>query len=229
MSENLPDIKTFGQWVSVCEFESLFWKSSDDLVFSGGVFNSQHPPRPWNKLTNEFLPLLILAKHETGRRDLWDTQILLRANPTNEHTDGFEFDAEYCLRSFQPSYSSPDRSGYIEIVRGIGQEFSLQNKTSDKEQSLGNYRPQEGRDSDFGVDRMKVEILSAVQSKSRKENYHPSTILLVWLRHEWNLRYSKTAILEIKNELVEICAGKFAGMCVVGIAPGVNWIVGAGL
>lgn len=234
-----------GGWLNIGDFEDLFWAQAEKIRTSdpkaaedGKFFVSQHPSRspdgPGSKHVDEWLPLLILTKHEVGRPKNWDAPLYLRISNGKdaETTAGRSFDAEYCFKDFNLGYS--ERSGYLEITRGISLQLSRDLKERDRALSKGIRPAPEMQDYDAGLAEMKDQILEAIVRKSKKAQagrYPESTTLVVWLREELNLSLGRTVLKEEEFKQLAREAGRsvFEGIVLVGVTCGVIWIVGNGL
>lgn len=230
-SEETAEIEAgFDRWMTVCDFEQLFWAKENAIYANNGWFGVQHPRKPDAKHDNEYLPLLILAKHENGQRRNWDMRLEIRATEKDEFVGGLAFDAEYRFSSLQPTISEGEnRVGRIEFVRGMTMRQSLDFRTQNEVlQHEGSFLGA-AQDIDQGISEMKAAILAAVQKKMTKE-YSTDTALVIWLRYEQNpnfagYAYSDTDFLDqIRGE-----AGDFAKLCIVGVNSGCRWIKGKGL
>ena len=220
--------------MSVCAFERRFWLQTDILYQTGGWLSAQHPPQKHKKLDAEFLPLLILAKHENGRRKNWDMTLEIKAKVNPEDEGEQSFDGEFRFTSNQPTISGTEnREGRIEVVTGMTQEQFLAFKATNVQLERDHIVSQEPRDMDHGLPEMKSAVLQAISKKATKMDhgtYHKDTALLVWLRAEVNPRFGGVAFYdEAFKDQMKDAAGGFKKVCVVGINAGCHWVKGEGL
>ena len=232
-------------FLSVSAFEDMFWLEAERIRTLdpksgelGRYFVGQHPSRtangPGPKHTNEWLPLLILAKHEAGRRRNWDAALHLAVSHDEDRVTetGESFDAIYRFEDRNLRWGN--RSGHIEITRALSGEASLALKEDDLKLSTGEQVIHEARDIDAGLLPMKEDILRAVEGKAakfRKGRYPIDTTLLVWIRQDQNPGWSRSAFetANFKTQVQERAGTAFVAVCVVGINCGVIWAKGVGL
>jgi hypothetical protein len=244
VGEGLNELAS-GDWLNIGDFEELFWEQSQKIRSSdpkatkeGKFFVSQHPSRstdgPGSKLVDEWLPLLILAKHEVGRKKNWDALFYLRVSNGEDAVtnDGRSYDAEYCFKDYNLGFG--ERAGYLEITRGISSQQSQDLKERDRALSQGILPALEVRDQDAGLTDMKEQILEAVARKKEMAQagiYPAKTTLLIWLREELNLPLCRTTLQEEKfrQSAREVVENAFNGLVLVGVTCGVIWISGDGL
>lgn len=223
------DSRAFDQWMDVVAFEDLFWSVEADIRKDGRWIDVQHPRKPLTKHDNEYLPLLMLAKHEYGARQNWDMRLEVRATVQEETVEGHSFDAEFRFLPMQPDWIDQGRQGRIEFVRGMSTEQSLEFRLQNETLQRDGFVSGPIRDMDHDISEMKAAILAATRNKSGK-NYAKDTVLVIWLRDEKNPNFAGHAFAdegfldEIRRE-----AGRFASLCIVGIASGCRWVKGSGL
>lgn len=223
------DLKAFDQWLTVQAFEDLFWSLETHILKNGRWIDAQHPKKPYGKFDNELFALLLLAKHEVGARRNWDLRLEVRANIRDIKSENFSFDAQYRVKSLQPDWLDQDRSGLIEVVRGMTEKQSLDLRTQNEILQREGSAAGGARDMDDGVATIKAAILDAVRKKSAK-TYATGTGLVVWLRGEANPKFAgyaysdSTFLDQVRKE-----ATAFAKLCIVGVSSGCRWVKGTGL
>lgn len=230
---------------TVGEFEVLFWQESEHIrakdpkaLEYGPHYVTQHPSRttkgPGEKHTNEWLPLLILAKQVAGQHANWDKTLTLSVSHGDDRKthDGKSYDASY--KFVDNNFQSKQPLRYIEVTRGNSPKASASLKEEDKILSSRGTTTLPVTDGLAGIEEMKADILLAVGNKSRKfgsGQYQAETTLLVWLRSEYNHAWGRHALdhEDFRKSVLNCAAEAFSGICIVGLTCGVVWMKGVSL
>ncbi|MFV1875422.1 hypothetical protein [Nioella sp.] len=162
-----------GDWLNIGDFEELFWEQSQKIRSSdpkatkeGKFFVSQHPSRstdgPGSKLVDEWLPLLILAKHEVGRKKNWDAPFYLRVSNGEDAVtnDGRSYDAEYCFKDYNLGYGEARRVRLGDYSWNFEPAKPRPERKRDRALSQGIRPALEVREHDAGLTDMKEQILA---------------------------------------------------------------------
>lgn len=237
----------FSTWLTLIDLENLFWEHRDAIHNNSGWLAVRHPGRRADKLTEEILPLIMLAKNETGRHKNWDSQLEIKVNINDTKTDnGEEFDAKYRWRSHQERPFGADlREGFIEVT--MCQIDTYQEVLKDEYlYTVGPYTgdakfhresgkvaiSDEGksRDIDAGSPEMQQAVLDRLTKKIPKD-YPENTTLVLWVYEEENQRMSNNIFSDesFLSKLTKVNDGKFEGIFLIGLSTFGRWVVGDGL
>ena len=237
-----PSDPALTDWLTIGEFEELFWEESiriqtsdRALVNERPSFVQQHPSTshigPGAKHVDEWLPLLLFGKYFTGDLRNWDTTIEVCATRTGsgdpKTSNGCSFDAMYRISSNQP-HITPDRAGYVEITRAMNPRQGAALVRRDREMSRIGLMMDTSWHFGYGVREVEQEVLRAVLRKAAKK-YEPNTSLLIWLREDPPRVASRLKEARFVDLVERASNGIFANICVVGIKTGIIWIFGDGI
>lgn len=234
------------RWKSLSGFEREFWTEADRIRVEdrkaatlGPDYAQQHPSHekghPGPKHTNEWLPLLILLKHEAERRENWpiSVEVAISDGADAKTENGLEMDAAYRFTD-RILCVHETRKGHLEVVRSISEEDSRKLEARNRQISRAGAVSLGPGDLDGDLPEMRRDALDAIANKVenfRKGAYEPNTVLVVWLRDEKNPGYGRFVFDEegFRRDVAAATAGAFERVCVVGVTCGIVWVKGDGL
>lgn len=228
-----------GRWFTLSEFEAAFWSEADRIRTSdpklkshGSFFPIRNPSRssqfPGKKQFDEWLPLLMVLKHETGRFENWDKTLLVSPSfgPDRLTPSGKSYDACVRLVANQPDFSA-DQMAWIEIVRAVSAQRSHAQMHEDAALSLGHPPVLHSQDVTEELSLHLQDIEAAIRRKIAKP-YPDPTVLVVWVPNATSA-WLNDALVRAPLAALVPADGSIRRICVVGESTGCQWVVGRGL